>query len=254
MKTLLKTLLAAVGLTIAAQAPAQVIFYEYAEYEGRTFSTDEQVRDFNRIGFNNRASSIVVLHDPWEVCEDSRFGGRCATLRPGNYPSLAKMGLNDRISSARPQIPIERSHYRRGDDEQLYEADVTSVYAVLANAEKQCWIEREQVTQEPRANVPGAIVGAIIGGILGHQVGGGSGKKLATAGGVVVGAAVGSKTGQDSNGVTTQDIQRCSTTPANSRPEYWDVSYRFQGVDHHVQMRSPPGATIVVNSRGEPRE
>ena len=29
------------------------------------------------------------------------FGGRCIILRPGNYPSLREMGLNNRLSSAR---------------------------------------------------------------------------------------------------------------------------------------------------------
>ena len=38
-----------------------------------------------------------------------------------------------------------------------------------------------------------------------------------------------------------------------ARPDYWDVSYDFRGTEHHVQMATPPGPTITVNERGEPR-
>lgn len=37
----------------------------------------------------------------------------------------------------------------------------------------------------------GAVVGGVVGGVLGHQVGGGTGKDIATAAGVVGGAVVG---------------------------------------------------------------
>ena len=39
----------------------------------------------------------------------------------------------------------------------------------------------------------GAVVGAIAGGVLGHQVGGGSGKAVATAAGAVAGGMIGNK-------------------------------------------------------------
>ena len=88
--------------------------------------------------------------------------------------------------------------YRRRRNERLYEADVTSVRAVLGTPEQRCWVEREQVTQERSgANVPGAIAGAIIGGILGHQVGSGRGNDVATVGGVVAGGVVGANVGRD---------------------------------------------------------
>ena len=37
------------------------------------------------------------------------------------------------------------------------------------------------------ANVGGAVVGALLGGVLGHQVGGGRGKDVVTAGGAIAG-------------------------------------------------------------------
>ena len=101
MKALLRTALAAAGVAFAAQAAAQVTFYEREGFDGRSFTTDKQVGNFERYGFNDRASSVVVVGDRWEVCEDARFVGRCAVLRPGRYASLAAMGLNDRGSSVR---------------------------------------------------------------------------------------------------------------------------------------------------------
>lgn len=145
--------------------------------------------------------------------------------------------------------------YRRRHNERLYEAEVLSVRAVMGQTEQRCWIEREAVPQQSGANVPGAIIGGVIGGILGHQVGGGSGRDLATAGGAVAGAVIGANVGRDRYGnPVTRDVQRCNNDPASSEPAYWDVTYRFRGITHHVQTMAAPGRTITVNADGEPRE
>lgn len=64
------------------------------------------------------------------------------------------------------------------------------------------------------SNVPskqdqGVIIGAIVGGLLGHQVGGGSGKVLATMGGALIGGAIGGKIGQ-----SMDDVDRMNTAAA----------------------------------------
>jgi uncharacterized protein YcfJ len=149
----------------------------------------------------------------------------------------------------------ERRDYRRRNQETLYEAPVTSVRAVVGpNSGQRCWIEREEVVQQPQRNIPGAIAGAVIGGILGHQIGNGSGRDIATVGGAVAGAAVGSNVGRNGYGnqPQTQDVQRC-TQAGNGQPEYWDVTYTFNGIGHRVQMTTQPGRTILVNASGEPR-
>lgn len=128
------------------------------------------------------------------------------------------------------------------------EARVTSVRAVVGPPEQRCWIERREFTGNP--NVPGAIAGAVIGGILGHQIGGGRGQDIATAGGAVAGAAIGSNVG---GGVYGQDVERCTQVSGYDRPDYWDVTYAFRGKEHRVQLSAPPGPTITVNSDGEPR-
>ena len=253
-----------------APVAAQITFYEREGFVGRSFTTDRQIGNFERFGFNDRASSVEVFGDRWEVCDDAGFSGRCVVLRPGRYASLAAIGLNDRISSTRsvssnprvddnryaPPPPAAAYDYRRRNSERLYEANVTSVRAVVGPPEQRCWIEREQVVQDRgNANVPGAIAGAVIGGILGHQIGGGRGRDIATAGGAVAGAAVGANVGRDGGGqqVHTQDVQRCASVPSQARPDYWDVTYNFRGQEYRIQMTTPPGPTVTVNEQGEPR-
>ena len=253
-----------------APATAQIAFFEQEGFAGRAFTTDKSIENLNRNGFNDRASSaIVVGNRPWEVCDDNRFSGRCMVLRPGQYPSLAAMGMNNRISSVREINPNARiddrryapvglatPDYRTRKEERLFEVDVSSVRAVVGTPEKRCWIEREQAPQEQnQMNAPGAVLGALLGGVLGHQVGGGSGKDIATAGAAIAGAFLGSKVGNNAGGaqVTMQDVQRCEDVPRQAHTEFWDVTYTFRGQEHRVQMASPPGRTLTVNAQGEPR-
>jgi uncharacterized protein YcfJ len=183
------------------------------------------------------------------TAEGSR-GGSIEVL--GDRVTLASTARIDDDRYAPAPVPVYDSRRRGG--ERLYEANVTSERAVLATSGQRCWVEREQVPQDRGgANVPVAIAGAIIGGILGHQVGGGRGQDIATAGGAVAGAAVGANVGRKGQ-TTTQDVQRCEDVPGGARPAYWDVTYDFRGQDHRVQMAAPPGRTITVNEQGEPRQ
>jgi uncharacterized protein YcfJ len=105
-------------------------------------------------------------------------------LRPGKYPSLRAMGLDDRISSVRMQ----------GRDGAR--PDV-----------------RDGSTMPYRSNITGTIVGALLGGILAHQVGDGRGRDLATVGGAVAGGAIGASLGRD-----TPDLTAGSDTPQRQAP------------------------------------
>lgn len=263
MSYLGKTLLGTTALLLSAQGFAQVTFYEGEDYRGRAFTTTQEQRDFRNGGFNDRASSVIVDGGRWEVCEDPGYRGRCVLLRAGAYDSLKQLGLNDRVSSARlvragasydtyysPEPRAEATYeYRRRSNERVYEARVTSVRAVMGRDEQRCWIEREKVERNGD-RIAGGVVGGVIGGILGHQIGSGSGQDIATAGGAVAGAAIGANAAR---GSSTRDVRRCETVDAGD-PDYWDVTYKYRGVEHRVQMSSPPGKTIYVNDRGEPRQ
>jgi len=247
---------------------AQITFYENEGFSGRAFTAEQPVEDFTRFGFNDRASSVVVLGQRWEVCTNSRFHGQCMVLSPGRYSSLAAMGMNDRITSVRAidgNAQVDAARYapsplpvydgRRRPQERLFEANVTAVHAVVGPPEQRCWMEREEVpATRGDPNVGGAVVGAVLGGILGHQIGGGVGKDIATAGGAVAGAAVGANVGRGTGQpATSRDVQRCAARPASAAPAFWDVTYVFRGVEHHVQLTAPPGSTVMVNWQGEPR-
>ena len=290
MNSILRSALAASTMAIATQAAAQATFYEHPNFQGQSFTTQQSIGSLERYGFNNRASSAVVRGETWQVCDGPGFSGQCVVLRPGEYTSLGAMGLNDSVSSVRAvnrdlrsgdgryapydrRNPLGSEHryvpgdyrsapgaasaaypdYRRRGGERLYEANVTSVRAVIGAPEQRCWVEREQISQDRgSANVPGAIAGAVLGGIIGHQVGSGRRQDLATAGGAVAGAAIGANAGR-SGGGQVQDVQRCENLSTQARPDHWDVTYSFRNQEHRIQMTSPPGATVTVNEQGEPR-
>ena len=251
-----------------AQGAAHITFYEGEGFRGRTFATDKQVGNFQRFGFNDRASSVVVERGRWEVCDDAGFAGNCRVLRRGNYESLSGMGMNNRISSVRPVAERERYsndapapvaaapyEYRRRPEERVFDVPVTSVRAVVGQPSERCWMEHQPASEPVRGgpNVGGAVIGAVIGGVLGHQVGGGRGQDVATVGGAVAGGVVGANVGRNSGGTPERDVKRCETT-ASTTPEYWDVTYNFRGVEHRIQMSAAPGPTVAVNGNGEPRQ
>jgi len=263
-----KSLLGLAAVAVCTHAAAQITFYEKDHFRGQTFATSQAVSNFKRTGFNNEASSVVVEHGRWEVCDERQFRGRCVVLRRGSYDSLQNMGLENRISSVRPvdrnrqyenepqpvlDTPYE---YRRRPNERLTEVPVTSVRAVMGTPEQRCWTERQAVNEPEKRdyNVPGAVIGGVLGGILGHQIGSGTGKDIATVGGVVGGAAIGAHVNSSSSSqYGTRDVRRCEPTAAGGQPQYYDVTYTFRGVEHRVQMATPPGRTITVNGNGEPR-
>jgi uncharacterized protein YcfJ len=263
-----KTLATTVGiatLIVAIQATAQVTLYEHEGLRGQVFTANRTVNDLTRYGFNDRASSLIVQGGQWEVCEHQDFQGHCATLRPGQYPSLVAMGLNDSISSLRkvqgkpnyaytppPPVPAPYPYYPH-HGEALYQANVIAVRAVVGPPEQRCWVEQQQVATGGSPNVAGAIIGGVLGGVLGHQIGSGRGNDVATAVGAVGGAAVGANVNRGSGQTYTQNVQRCTTVPGSAQPSYWDVTYVFRGTQHRAQLGFAPGPTISVNDRGEPR-
>lgn len=174
MHALLNTTLAAAVLALATPAFAQITFYEHEGFRGRVHTTQGALDNFAGWDFNDRASSVVVDKGRWEVCEGVGFQGRCAVLRPGSYDRLSSMGLNDRLSSTRPATagtqhaneappPMRRPNYayRQRPRERLFEAQVTSVHAVVGPPERRCWIERQPGRSGPSAG----------GGVIGHQAG-----------------------------------------------------------------------------------
>jgi len=92
--------LVAIVFSVFGAGAAEIVFYEYADFAGRSLTLRGQARNFADLAFNDRASSLVVLSGRWEVCTDADFRGTCVTLERGEYAQLDSR-LDSRISSAR---------------------------------------------------------------------------------------------------------------------------------------------------------
>ena len=248
---------------VAPPPTADIVFFEHPGFHGRDLNVDSEVDNFQQVGFNDRASSVIVFEGRWEVCEHADFNGRCMILRPGRYPDLRAMGMDDRISSVRrvhrdarfddnrfAPAPQPVYDWRRRPQEFVETVPVESVHVVYAapQMQQQCWVEQSAAPANARTG--GALVGGLIGGILGHQIGDGN-RDGATVGGAVAGAVIGSQLARGAE--QPQAVTRCNSVPVNQGPDHYDVSYWYHGVRHHVQTTLPPGPTIVVNGNGEPR-
>lgn len=97
-----KTLLTLALTAITTHSSAQITLYEHENFKGKPLVADRAINDLARADYSNRASSAVVVGEPWEVCDQSEYRGRCILLRAGNYPALDVVDMNDRANSLRP--------------------------------------------------------------------------------------------------------------------------------------------------------
>ncbi|MFN3229581.1 MAG: beta/gamma crystallin-related protein [Asticcacaulis sp.] len=79
-----------------------ITLYEHDDFQGRSITLTREEFDLNSRGFNDAASSVRVSGGAWEVCDDAGFRGNCRILT-GSVRSLGAMGLNDKVSSVRPE-------------------------------------------------------------------------------------------------------------------------------------------------------
>lgn len=78
---------------------AGVQFFSEPDFGGERVTIERDLRELDRVGFNDRAASAVVTAGTWEMCTDAGFGGSCAVFAPGRYPRLG--GLTCQVSSVR---------------------------------------------------------------------------------------------------------------------------------------------------------
>lgn len=102
MKHILPRALALAAVLVAGHASAAITLFSHDGFHGKRVTLVQPAGDFRDFNFNDRASSVIVEGEPWEVCQDVGFHNRCAILVPGEYPNLAAVGLGDTLSSARP--------------------------------------------------------------------------------------------------------------------------------------------------------
>jgi uncharacterized protein YcfJ len=128
----------------------------------------------------------------------------------------------------------------------------TAVYQQVAVPRQTC-TQTPVAVQNPTSGA-GALMGAIAGGAIGNQIGGGSGRALATMAGVVGGAIMGDKI--ENPGSQTQNQTTCTTqTVYENRLTGYNVVYEYAGKQYNVQLPQDPGPTIQlqVTPLGAPR-
>lgn len=76
-----------------------VLMFAGPRFEGQPMELSQDMRSLSDVGFNDRATSIIIREGRWEFCEHADFRGECIVLGPGRYEMLDRM--NNRISSMR---------------------------------------------------------------------------------------------------------------------------------------------------------
>ena len=85
-----------------------VVLYDHDGFRGVARRVEHNIANIDTQGFGNRSSSMVVTGGQWLVCQHPNFGGHCAVVNPGSYPTLKSMGLDNSISSLRRLGPRDR--------------------------------------------------------------------------------------------------------------------------------------------------
>ncbi|WPC06026.1 glycine zipper 2TM domain-containing protein [Pseudomonas benzenivorans] len=113
-------------------------------------------------------------------------------------------------------------------------------------------VTRQKPVQDQH-RIAGTAIGAVVGGLLGNQVGGGTGKKIATVAGAVGGGYAGNKVQENmqaSDTYTTTE-RRCNTvTDTSEELVGYDVKYQLDGKVGQVRMDHDPGRQIPVGDDG----
>jgi hypothetical protein len=98
----MKRLIAAAAV-LASLAPAafagQLTLFADHNFRGNQVTLQGDVPNLRDVGFNDRASSVIIRSGTWQICEHKDFGGYCAELTPGEYRELPR--FNDSVSSIR---------------------------------------------------------------------------------------------------------------------------------------------------------
>ena len=112
------------------------------------------------------------------------------------------------------------------------------------------WVTvQKPVRVQDDSRVARTLLGAAAGGLLGNQIGGGSGKKVATVIGALAGAQVGSQTGDRTPRTISTTEQQCSTVmESRSRTSGYLVSYEYQGQIDTIRTSREPGAYLPVEN------
>lgn len=101
----------------------------------------------------------------------------------------------------------------------------------------------QEIQQQAQGSGVGMVAGAVLGGVLGNQVGGGSGRKIATVAGAVGGGYAGNEIEKRTRATTTYNVRvrmedgEVRTFPYAQQPG-WSVGDRVRVVDGQLTSRA----------------
>jgi uncharacterized protein YcfJ len=110
-------------------------------------------------------------------------------------------------------------------------------------------VVKEQAQVKDPNRIAGTAIGAVAGGVLGHQIGGGSGRDLATVAGAVAGGYAGHQVqkGMQEKDTVSRTETRCKTVyESHTKTVGYDVRYRLGNEEGQVRTDHPPGPRIPV--------
>lgn len=119
----MKRLIAASLLFTAAftAGAGELSLYSQPGFRGSEITLHGGASNLRDLGFNDRASSLVVRSGTWELCEHKNFGGYCAVFERGDYPELER--FNNNVSSAREVPGRPHGRWRDRDSDREYGYD-----------------------------------------------------------------------------------------------------------------------------------
>jgi uncharacterized protein YcfJ len=108
---------------------------------------------------------------------------------------------------------------------------------------------QHQAPVKDEKRVAGTLIGGVAGGVLGHQIGGGTGRTVATIAGAAGGAYAGNQVQKNMQrkDVVTSTERRCKTVNDTSQKLVgYDVTWQLEGREGVLRMPSKPGLTLPV--------
>lgn len=88
-------------VSMAPPSTGRAVLYELPNFGGQSVVIDRSsISDLHRIGFDDRAASLVVESGTWMFCTREGFRGECQTFGPGQYAWLPR-DVDRKIASAR---------------------------------------------------------------------------------------------------------------------------------------------------------
>lgn len=173
------------------------------------------------------------------------------TASPRATPATASTAT-DGAGGVNTPAPATQHHWWQRSESQF--ADVVQVVPLsrqVSTPRQACQDVTVTHTRPARDThqIIGSVAGALLGGLLGHQIGGGTGKDIATVAGAAAGGYAGNRIEehvQAGNTYTTTEHQCHTVYDKREEPNGYQVRYRLNGHEGTVHMDHAPGQRIPV--------